>query len=291
MKFRDIFNILKENEIDIFEYSSVNGVFECSLEVKKKLKKILEIPAFINYKKDIKESFLLNDFTRYNLNEDQNKIGYRSIGEVIKLSEIYLRNFENLYPKLDEYSISIKLPNNNNIGQMGKVYSDLDKILNQVLSFPEINSNIKISNFDNGSFWLDIKLGSLAAVTLVSCLTYSASYIYMEKMKYKLIEIEYEKAEIQKEHLKNLVDANKSLLDLYIKKEAKNLIENNYSDSKEDPEIMERVIFSIEKLSELIKEGTEIHPALEVSNEIKNEFPDLRYLENLTSKVKEIESK
>lgn len=291
MKFRDIYNILKENEIGSGEFYFANGTIECSLDAKRKLKKILEIPAFKNYPNRIEEIFISNDFIKYNYDNVLNKNTYNEVLYVRNLAFIYVENFEALYPKLDEYSISIKLPNNNNIGMMGKIFEKVDTILNQVLIFPEINSNIKIKNFDNGSYWLDITLGSLAAVTLVSSLTYSAAYIFKEKKKLRLIEIEYQKANMQKEHLDGLIVMNKKLIKSYVEKEANNLINNNYNESKEDKELMGRVMNSIERLSKLIEEGAEIHPALEVSNEIKHEFPDLRYLENLTSKVKEIESK
>lgn len=289
MKFRDIFNIMKVNILTKDEWELTNdGRVKCLPSAKLKLKKILEIPVFNEYSSNLEKTFFSNDITDYTRNNI--KEGCNNVITIINLSNMYLRNFEELYPELDEYSISVKLPDNNDIGEMGKTYSELDKILNQVLSYPEITSNVKISNFDNGSYWLDITLGSLAAVKIVSYLTHAAAYIYKKRIEIKLNETDYDKAKLEKNHMEIIVNANEKLLNMYIEKEARNLIDNNYSESKEDKELMMRVMTSVERLSALIEKGAEIRPALEVSDEIKDEFPDLRYLENLISKVKEIEN-
>lgn len=164
--------------------------------------------------------------------------------------------------------------------------------MNQVITREPINGNLKLSNFDNGSLWIDVTLGTIMATKTFAAIVSSAFYCMKEYKKLKLIEIEYQKNQIYLENLKNIKEMNKELIKKYVEREAAGILSTHYNISKEtDAEFLERMKNTIIEFSKLIEKGTEIHPALEVANEIKHEFPDFKNLEFIKSKVKQIENK
>lgn len=299
MRLRERFNIINSIDFNLLRlttsYEMVNGknisVVKITERQKEEIKKILEIPELEKrYKKEFAEGILEVSYILFE--SDKVSLLVVKLNKIIDMLMLFKEIFIDVYPSLDDKSVSIKLPDSYDVIEIGEIYKKIGKSLNQVITKEPINGNLKLSNFDNGSLWIDIMLGTTAAVHVFASIVWSASYCMKEYKKLKLIEIEYEKNEISLENLKNIKDMNKELMKKYVEKESENILTEHYEiTGQEDPDFLERMKNTIIEFSKLIEKGTEVHPALEVANEIKHEFPDLSKLEFLDSKIRKIEKK
>lgn len=295
MKFRQISEILKNidlNKIPMIEGSEKrNGLtysyFKYSVEQKNFLSKILEIPSFKkNYEELFMENLLKNSIVEFERNSKYMNIQNKLI-LIRDTSKFYLENFYELYPETTETFISIKLPDTTDLKKLGEYYITIDRALNQIINLGEINGELKFSNVDIGSTWIDVSLGTTIATSIVGAIIYAACFIRNENLKYKLALEEYRKIQIQNDVLETIAEANKKLINSYVDKEATNIM-NEFGLDKDDKELPSRIKNTIKEFSEMINEGLEVYPAIEVAQNIKTEYPNFKNLEAITSKVKEI---
>lgn len=300
MKFRDIANIIKSVDFKLLpmvktkenrNYKTVQ-YFVYTEKQKNELKKLLDIPSI---KKEYESIFNDNIFnttmTEFPDNIIFNRISTIIDDNIIPSFEFYIKNFDALYPELNDTSLCIKLPDTKDLDEIGKYCIEINKLLNQVVVNDVINGKIEFINVDLGSTWLDICAGTTLAVEVIGALIYAACYIRNQKMKFKLYEEEYRKAKIQNDALETIAEANKELIKGYVELESRNIMNSYYAEQKNDAELCMRIKNTINEFSEMINKGLEIHPALEVAKNIKTEYPDFRHLLDVTSKVKELENK
>lgn len=295
MKFRDISEILKSIDLDKIPMTKGaekrNGIeysyYRYSDEQKNMLSKILEIPSFKKkYGEEFKKYLLDTSIRTF---EAKNEY-YTIQNKLISISEsckFYLENFNEMYPKSNETFISIKLPNTTDLKKLGEYYIKIDKALNQVINIENINGELKFSNVDIGSNWIDISVKTTVATSIIGAIIYAACLIRNENLKYNLMLEEYKKVQIQTSFLEEVAKANEKLINAYVDREVKNII-NEYELDKDDKELPNRIKNTIKDFSEMINEGLEVHPAIEAAQSIKTEYPDFKNLEAITSKVKEI---
>lgn len=295
MKFREISEILKNVDLNKIPMivSSVrrNGIeysyYIYSVEQKNILSKILEIPSFKKkYEELFQENLLKTSITEFEMNSKY--VGIQSkLNSIKDTSKFYLENFNELYPESNETFISIKLPNTTDLKKLGEYYIKIDRVLNQIINIENINGELKFSNVDVGSTWIDISVGTVVATSIIGSIIYAACFIRNENLKYNLMLEEYKKAQVQTQFLEELAKANEKLINVYVDREVKNII-NEYELDKKDNELPNRIKNTIKEFSGMINEGLEVHPAIEAAQNIKTEYPNFKNLEAITSKVKEI---
>lgn len=300
MKFRDIANIIKSVDFKLLPMVKTEETrnykivqyFTYTKKQKDELKKLLDIPSI---KKEYESIFNDNIFNT-TMTEFPNDITFNKISKIIEYDiipsfEFYIKNFDILYPKLNDTSLCIKLPDTKDLNEIGKYCIEINKLLNQVVVNDSINGRIEFVNVDLGSTWLDICVGTTLAMQVVGTLIYSACYIRNQKLKFKLYEEEYRKVKIQNDVLEAIATGNKELIKSYIELESRNIMDSYYPEQKDNAELCMRIKNTINEFSEMINKGLEVHPALEVAKNIKTEYPDFSHLLNVTSKVKELENK
>lgn len=115
MKFRDIYNIIKDIDIKKLDISTSsqqrNGITYQVMYVRKEqketLQKILEIPYF----KDEFADFLNKNFLSTEIEEfTKSEISLYKVKLIKDVIMFYRTCFEKMYPELNEFSISIKIP-------------------------------------------------------------------------------------------------------------------------------------------------------------------------------------
>jgi len=92
---------------------------------------------------------------------------------------------------------------------------------------------------------------------------------------------------IKNDSLLDLETAQKKMLDELVAAEAKALADKYY-DTAAEPEIVERVRYTISTFSELIRRGGEISPALNAPEQVENLFPRYKSLPTIQSQIKQI---
>lgn len=199
-------------------------------------------------------------------------------------SSAVINAINQVIPEQNELSISVKLPEINNLNELISFTEELNICLSQVILNPIINGSIRFQNFESGSNWFEIILGSLAAVKAIKEIVISAIDIKM-----RIMEIEKSKQNIRAISAStDIIETVCKELDKQVKelsnKKAESFIESNAKDNK-DKEYFERVSNSIKIMGELMVKGTEVHLALNAPKELKDSNLDFK---TMLSDVKEL---
>jgi len=189
---------------------------------------------------------------------------------------------------VSDKTISVKIKKLKNLDELLEIVDKLKKVIQLPLSEYSEGGEVKIENFDSGSFWFDFLLPSAAGVTLIGTIAWAGAVIYKKYLEAFAFRSYAEGLEIQKDHLENLKEAAKKKIDLDIEAEA-TLIQNNFLNPN-DVEQLARLKLSIKEYSKLIQKGVEIQPALTAPEKVTNLFPNYKALELLESKVKQIQN-
>jgi hypothetical protein len=195
-----------------------------------------------------------------------------------------------ILPQIDDNSINIKLPDPDDFETAISFQKDIFTAISQNVLNDEIKGKVILTEWEPGSFWLNLYLGSVAAVTLVGGMAWSAAVVFKKYQEGKILEKSAESMDIQNEALKELKRGVARSVDLILKREAKSLQVQNFKDHT-DNEQTTRLQMGIEKFMGLIGKGAEIHPALKAPESVKNLFPDFTKLSLIETRTKLIEDK
>jgi uncharacterized membrane-anchored protein YhcB (DUF1043 family) len=147
-----------------------------------------------------------------------------------------------------------------------------------------------VKSWQPGSLWLDIYLGSAAAVSLVGGMVWSAAVIRKKQAEARILDNIADSMEIKNEMLDGVRKGIEEHIQMVVESEAINLFSHNF-DAGDNREQIERLKMGIKDLAGLIEKGAEVHPALTAPETVKNLFPDYTKLETIESKQKLIQEK
>lgn len=265
--------------------------------------------AAIDATKNIKQTGILQQNAKQILNSEialsveKSIIVSQNTGKAFQQSLSRLKtNAETILSFLDEFlekptenSILVKLPETNDIKKVSKILLDLNKALEQSLLIEELEAKIELVEFQKGSKWMVIALGSMFAFNFLAQMV---RLIY--EIRSKEIEIESKRQVIRTLRIQN--EARQSALEAFQEEIINNFekeIKNEYSEgldniiksagvSEVSSEYRSRLKLSIEILKDLIFSGLEIQPAL-LNNENNDHdgFPDPKQLMNILDKLPE----
>jgi hypothetical protein len=196
-----------------------------------------------------------------------------------------LQNLNEVYPATTEYTITIKLPEPKDLEDMIQILEVVHTALSQNLHNAKIKGEVKIESWETGSFWIDIFVGSQAAVLLVGSLAWAATVVYKKLQEGRMF-AEYVKGlKVKNDSLEDLRIGQKEAIKLLIEREALNVLVEHFG-SENDPEQFERLKMGIRTMAELIERGAEIHPSLNAPENVRNLFPNMNQLETLQTRIK-----
>jgi hypothetical protein len=260
---------------NLVKYRSAVIELETSELLQPQIKYIIEGPVFSTAK----------DSMDINISEGRQLKG--NIDQLLTLSNTLSTSFNQLGGDTAPNSLSIRLPDVNDFNDLSEASKDFHKILSQSILDEEIGGEVKITSVENGSIWLEVFVGSSAAVTVIGGLAWAAAVVYKKIQEGRIIEQHVISLKIKNESLKEIQEKQAELLSELVNAEAANLVNENFSDNK--PEKIERIKLSIKLLSDLLEKGAEIHPALNQPEKVKNLFPDMKNLLSLESRIKKLE--
>jgi len=197
--------------------------------------------------------------------------------------------FKKLLPQSNEQSVSIKLPEPSDLESLNKTMTTIQKSISQIISHEKINGTTKINYWEFGSFWIELILGTQAAVGLVASAVWSAAVISKKFNENKMFEQQARAMEIKNESLEDLLEAQKNITNQLLENEARSVLDE-YFDSN-DNEQLERLKLTIKTFATLIQDGAEIHPSLMAPEQVQNLFPNYKKMDSITSRIKQIEDK
>lgn len=189
-----------------------------------------------------------------------------------------------------ENTIYVKLPNFTSLTELANFTKTLDTTLNQIVTHSEIGGQVILNNFDSGSLWFEICLYSSSAVTLVASTLWSAAVVRKKVLECKLMEEKVRAYQLGNDAVEKLKEGMTNEINELCRAEAKNIM-SLYNLTDTDNEYESRLMYSIKEFSELINKNTEIHASYLENEDVSNLFPDFKHLDNVTSKIKQIEEK
>jgi hypothetical protein len=210
-----------------------------------------------------------------------------ALRDYLKLAQSFIAS-----PALSEAAdsdIYLRLPKSDDLPALTQQLNIFQKILEQTILDPKIGGKMAVKSVDNGSFIIQLGLGSITAVTVVGSLTWAAAVVYKKYQEALLVKLHVESLEIRNEALNDIKEAQKKLLSGIVTAEALHLEKETYGE--ENPERLERIKHSIEMMQGLLEKGAEVHPALMAPEQVKNLFPDLHKLGSIESRIKQIAEK
>ena len=199
---------------------------------------------------------------------DKRKNTLSTIADLKKAVELMDRWINGYVPnEQDKETVNIKLPKISNFDVLNKVANELRLAFSTVICEYE-GGKIEIVQFDHGSFWCVIKVGT--ALLLFTGLAWAGAVVAKKTIECRSAYEVYRNASARNEMLEELKRLNKAQIDIVIEQEAKLIQQEHFS--KEDNEQLERIKNSILNISELILKGTEIQPAIAAPEDVKNLF-------------------
>lgn len=188
----------------------------------------------------------------------------------------------------NENAVYIKLPQINDFQELSKESNNFHQILSQLVLYPEINGQASITSVENGSIWLEVSLGSAAATALVGRLAWSAAVFFNKVQEGKLMSESVKARKLDNARKQQLLNAHEIILDEFIENEVDYIKSKSFPNGGSDNELSGRIKNSLKLLSEEFAKGAEIQPSLYTSKEIQEEFPDMKLLSTLVSKIKHL---
>lgn len=210
------------------------------------------------------------------------------INRITSSSNAVIQAINQAISEQSEFSISVKLPPMNNLNELTQFSKELDTALSQVLINKHFDGKVVLQNFESGSNWLEVIVGSMMALKAVSDLVK-----YAIDIRIKMFDIEKAKqvarsAKLSGDILETFEKGVEQNIKVLCEAHSKELLSGNGVDSP-DPEFITRVSNSIKTLAELFNKGTEIHHALNAPKVIKDEFPDIKMYTSLISDLKRLQ--
>jgi len=199
-------------------------------------------------------------------------------------------------PKGEPDMISIKIPDPKDFDELVNIARDLQLIFERTIRGSSTKGNVRISNFDTGSFWIEFFVGNPDAVSLVAELCNAAVYLLKNRIEENKKKIDFESLKIESADKKLVIDSVLKAIDKRIDDIAD--IQTEYIHVKFFPNTkqgdnvpVDEIKKAISILSNLYEKGAEVYPAIETSPEIKEVFPDIKKINSIESRVKQIETK
>jgi len=295
MKIKELKILLKEALTNLtFKYEEPKqgntqiSVFSNLDQYRNGISKLEESDLFKKETDNIRNSPIFKTAKDFiNLNLQEGRTLRPQLDELLRISSAVTQTIEQIGGDTETDSVSIRLPDVSDFEDLSKFSADFHKILNQTIVNDQINGQVRIDSVENGSIWLDVYLGSAAAVSLIGGLAWASAVVYKKIQEGRLIEKHVESLGVKNASLKEIQSKQKEALSLMIDAEANNLYNENFEG--ENNEQIERLKLSIKMFSDLIDKGAEIHPALNQPESVKNLYPKMNNLQSLESKIKKLE--
>lgn len=273
---------ISDNGNKPYKFSNLN-------EIKKGIEILEDIDFLKDHIDDIKKNSGIYDTFR---DEDvftgaQNTTFTNGLSN-LKTGIRFLLNYYNFNLKndLEQNAIAVRLPDISTFDDLTKVSGELKKSIELPIIDSAIDEGkVEIYSAEQGSIWLMIGLGSVAAVNLVASVCWAAMVIRKKRAEAKIFEAQAKTLDLKNDALESIIDAQKIQIKNLLNAEAEAIASKHY-DIK-DPETIKRLELSINTTADLIDRGAKILPANEQSLE-KGNFPDYKELNLLQSAIKQI---
>jgi hypothetical protein len=291
MGIREILQAIEEAGLDSLKpsYDYNNGAYTVKQlpELREAISKVAGIPGLQEMAVELMGTDLFgNTYSAINFGNDGAEM-------VTKLRQFHTFA-ENLYMGLkantveqDPHSISIRLPDGDDLSQIASDLKLIQTSLSQVILAPEIGGTLRVQTWLPGSLWIEIILGTKAAVAAVGSIVWAALYLQRKKLENERVSEQTRTLEIGNDYLEKLAQAQARMIDHVLASEAR-AIEAEYFSGEENPERLQRIKYAIQTWGEMFERGAEVRPALNSPTDEKVQFPTPDGAKLIESRIKHL---
>jgi hypothetical protein len=293
MTLQEIKRIVDRFEPDKFalEFDHTNKKFSNLNNFRMLVEAIESIPVARQQVAQLKKSFIFSRSVDEVVYEGgDNWSIYSTANELIVILKGLRELAAQIVPVQNSETISIKLPEERDFTEVIKDLSAINSAISQNVLNEKISGVVVVKSWQPGSLWIDLYLGSPAAVGLVGGIAWAAAVVRKKWHEGSVMENIADSMKIKKEMLENLRKGVEEHVKLVVESEAKNLLNHNFSEDDNHDQV-ERLKHGIKTFADLIERGAEVHPALQAPEDVKNLFPDFAKLDLIQSKQKLLEEK
>jgi len=246
----------------------------------------IEALPFSSEKKDfIRNSLIFSTSGDHIFSADSGYAVKLASDELINAAKLLREVLESILPPENEQSIAIKLPPESDLASLINDLSKINTGISQNIINKEIAGVVEVRSWHPGSLWIEIYVGSQAAMTLIAGIAWAAAVVRKKWHEASIMQKIADSMEIKNETLTSLSDGVQRYIQLLIESEAKNLLAHNFSED-DNHEQVERLKLAIKTFTDLIERGAEVHASLQAPEQVKNLFPDFAKLDTIESKMK-----
>lgn len=279
MRLREIANVLDHvNFSDIalnLPYSSEdNRTIEGLVDFRNAVNQIAEIKSLQWITDKIKESPVFRTISdKFSISKTQARELELLSDKLLLVAAAFREVIKSQLSEEKNESIVIKLPEDRNLRTLVDDLDTIEKAISQIVINDEIDGVVQVNTWEPGSLWIEIYLGSIAAVSLVGSSVWAAMVIRKKREEAKMFEQHARTLELKNEALENLIDGQKRAIGLQLESESKALENEYFIGVEPSPERIQRLQYAVKSFSKLIERGAEIHPALSAPEPVSNLFP------------------
>lgn len=225
---------------------------------------------------------------QFSSSETRSKIYYTGqyITDSIQSLQIVLSK---IVPASTETDFLIKFPKPDSFQLLLKDMGEIQKHISVIVNDGSIDSTMEIHNWEYGSYWINLTLGSMLAVQILGSVTWSAAYVSTQINKQKEQELYLRQMEAKTEMIEEVRNTQKIYLDKLIDNEVEHISKEHFEDN--DTQRDKKIKNTIKLFSDIILRGGEFQPSLISPKEVQESYPDFNLIETIESKVKQLPQK
>lgn len=285
MRLKEIHNILINNREPIIDSLGLSVAQDKFVHVKE-YKNLLDAISTISKTKLIDVEIADFDAKSLSVMYTGNTVKftidrYKDFSDILKRINIKIEAVDTLVRVLyDDYeerddTLVISMPDRSmKIDDFNKIISKIDETFDILTMFPEFKTEqINISDFDKGSNWILLILGSIAALTFFGKIVLIAQQIKMNGLNIKHLEKQYEKYGLEQDAQHQFLEAARQISTGIYRDAATKLIdENEIEKTEENLTYLAKAIEHVRSLNEM---GVAFKAGINSSIETTRSFPPI----------------
>jgi hypothetical protein len=279
MRLREIANVLDHVNLSDIElnlpYSSADyRTIENLVDFRNAVNQVSEIKSLQCITNKIKESPVFSTISdEFTISKSQARDLEVLSNKLVLVATAFREVIKSQLSDEKNESIVIKLPEDRDLRTLVGDLDIIEKAISQIVINDEIDGVVQVITWEPGSLWIEIYLGSIAAVSLVGSSVWAAMVIRKKREEARMFEQHARTLELKNEALENLIDGQKRAIELQLESESKALENEYFTGVEPSPERIQRLQYAVKSFSKLIERGAEIHPALSAPEPVSNLFP------------------
>jgi hypothetical protein len=189
----------------------------------------------------------------------------------------------NLEPESDA-AVAIRIPDASDLDAVADQLKEVKTALQQLVLNEHIGGDVRLTAFDRGSLWLEVLLGSIAAVKLLGMVLRMIGDTRVKETEIATRWEGFRTMKIKNDALTSIKDALAEELNEF-KADRLRVLADSAGIPQTEHETRERVRFAATLLTDLISRGAEFVPSGTAPQDVQEEFP---LPAHLTSLLKEL---